>query len=72
MIEQNPDECKDLPKNVAKNLLKMHDDDKDGKLSFNEFLRLSKGNKWIVHDWCIKYCKYVIPPRDNGPLKGEF
>lgn len=63
LVKHRPAECTDLPKTVAKNLIKMHDENNDGKLNFDEFYKLSQEHSW-VRDICIKYCKLIIPPRE--------
>lgn len=63
LIKINPEQCKDLPKCVCEFLHEVHDEDNDGKLSFEEFYKLSRKNHWVVADWCTKYCEYIIPPR---------
>lgn len=48
----------------------MHDADGDGRLSFDEFFKLSQEHGWLVRDWCVKYCRYVVPRR-NAAITDE-
>lgn len=66
LIKQNPGQCNDLPKGIHKAMLKMHDGNNDGQLDFEEFFKLSQEHNWIIHDWAVKYCRYVIPRRDGS------
>lgn len=70
LIKQNPAQCEDLPKGLAKAIMSIHDSDGDGRLDFDEFYKLSQEHSWLVHDWCVKYCRYVIPRR-NGAVADE-
>lgn len=70
MIKDHPQACEDLPKGLAKAILNIHDADGDGRLDFDEFFELSQEHKWLVRDWCAKYCRYVVPRR-NGALADE-
>jgi hypothetical protein len=65
LIEDNPNVRKDLPKGIAKTLLKMHDTDNNAQLDFEEFLKLTQANRWLIRDLCVKYCRYTIPPRSK-------
>jgi rhomboid-related protein 1/2/3 len=65
LIKDNPGQCQDLPKGIAKVILDGHDQDRDGQLDFEEFYKLSQEHNWIVKDWCVKYCKKLIPSRDG-------
>lgn len=66
MIKANPGQCQDLPKGIAKEILKFADSDNDGQLDFEEFYKLSLEHRWLVRDWCVKYCRYVVPRRDGA------
>lgn len=66
LIKENPGQCADLPKGITKEMLKMHDDNNDGQLDFEEFFKLSQNHNWVVRDWCVKYCRYVVPRRDGA------
>jgi rhomboid-related protein 1/2/3 len=66
MVKENPNQCSDLPKGLAKAILNMHDTDGDGRLDFEEFYKLSQHHSWLVRDMCVKYCRYVIPRRGGA------
>jgi rhomboid-related protein 1/2/3 len=70
LIKDHPNQCEDLPKGLAKAILSRHDEDGDGQLDFEEFYKLSQEHQWLVKDWCIKYCRYVVPRR-NGAIADE-
>lgn len=70
MLKENPGQCNDLPKGLAKAILNRHDDDGDGRLDFEEFFNLSQEHHWLVRDICVKYCRYVVPRR-NGAVADE-
>lgn len=62
----NDKECTDMPDRLAKAVLNKHDDNGDGKLDFDEFFRLSQKERWLVRDFCVNACKFVVPPRKTG------
>lgn len=66
LIKENPGQCQELPKGISKEILKHADSDNDGQLNFEEFYNLSLEHNWIVRDWCVKYCRMVVPRRDGG------
>lgn len=66
LIKQNPGQCQDLPKGISKALMSTHDSNNDGQLDFDEFFKLSQEHNWIVRDWCVKYCRAIVPRRDGG------
>lgn len=70
LIKANPAKCSDLPKGLAKAILSQHDSDGDGQLDFDEFYKLSLEHDWLVKEWCVKYCRYVVPRR-NGAIADE-
>jgi Ca2+-binding EF-hand superfamily protein len=63
LVKNHPGQCSDLPKTFAKNLIKKHDENNDGKLNFEEFFKLSQEQNWI-RDICIKYCELIVPRRE--------
>lgn len=65
LVERNPEQCRDLPREVTEYLHETHDENEDGMLDFEEFYKLTRKNHWIVRDWCVKYCEYIIPPRKH-------
>jgi rhomboid-related protein 1/2/3 len=71
LLKDNPNQCTDLPKGLAKAILSTHDDDGDGRLDFEEFFALSQQHSWLVRDLCIKYCRYVVPRRAGGAISDE-
>lgn len=70
MVKEHPSQCNDLPKGLAKAILKIHDADGDGQLDFEEFFQLSQEHQWLVRDFCVKYCRYIVPRR-NGAVADE-
>ncbi|KAG5671993.1 hypothetical protein PVAND_002157 [Polypedilum vanderplanki] len=66
LIKANPGQCQDLPKGIAKEILKNADSDNDGQLDFEEFYKLSLEHRWIMREWCVKYCRAVVPRRDGA------
>jgi rhomboid-related protein 1/2/3 len=65
LIKENPNQCKDIPNGLAKAVLRMHDADGDNRLDFEEFYELSKEHHWLIRDMCVKYCRYIVPPRSG-------
>jgi rhomboid-related protein 1/2/3 len=70
LIKDYPAQCADLPKGLAKQILLQADSDGSGHLDFEEFFRLSQEHSWLVKEWCVKYCRYVVPRR-NGAVADE-
>lgn len=70
LVREHPARCSELPKGLAKTVLNIHDEDGDGRLSFDEFFNLSQEHNWLVRDWCVKYCRYIVPRR-NGAVADE-
>ncbi|CRL03870.1 CLUMA_CG016995, isoform D [Clunio marinus] len=66
LVKEAPSQCADLPKGLAKAILKLHDHDASGHLDFEEFYKLSREHHWLVRDMCVKYCRYVVPRRDGS------
>lgn len=59
-IKDNPNQ-KDFPKDFAKSIMLLHDEDGNGRLDFEEFFKLSKQHRWLFGDFCMKYCEAIIP-----------
>lgn len=54
-------QCEQIPKEVARQILLMHDDDANGRLDFEEFFKLAKQHEWIFRGLLVKYCKILVP-----------
>lgn len=54
-------QCEEIPKEVARQILLMHDNDSNGQLDFEEFYQLSQRHGWIFRNMMVKYCKMLIP-----------
>lgn len=54
-------QCEDIPKEVARQILLMHDDDSNGRLDFEEFYQLSQRHQWLWRGLIAKYCRVVVP-----------
>ncbi|XP_058975088.1 protein rhomboid [Musca domestica] len=61
--------CRDIPPNVAQQILKMSDNDNNGYLDFEEFYAMSKRHKWMIRNLLASYCRMVVPP--PKPLEGD-
>lgn len=63
--------CDSLPKGLARNLMKMGDEDNNGVLSFDEFYKLSIQNDWLIKGYVARYCKLVVPSPHRGTAFDE-
>lgn len=54
-------ECRNLPENLAHHILKMHDDDFNGQLDFEEFYKMSLQQEWLFSRVLARYCKLIVP-----------
>lgn len=54
-------QCQQLPENLASHILRMHDDDMNGQLDFEEFYRLSVRQEWLFSRMLMKYCRLIVP-----------
>lgn len=54
-------QCRQLPENLANHILRMHDDDGNGQLDFEEFYRMSVRQDWLFNRLLVKYCKLIVP-----------
>uniref|UniRef100_A0A182QFR5 Rhomboid-like protein n=1 Tax=Anopheles farauti TaxID=69004 RepID=A0A182QFR5_9DIPT len=71
----NEKKCPDMPTICAKKLLKLSDINNDGRLDFDEFFKLSIDHSLFISDMCIKYCKLVVPKRNEEEadvIDGEY
>lgn len=55
-------QCGQIPPNLAQHILRMHDEDSDGRLDFEEFYRMSVRQEWLFSRMMKKYCRLVVPP----------
>lgn len=46
---------------MANHILRMHDDDGNGQLDFEEFYRMSLRQEWLFSRLLVKYCKLIVP-----------
>lgn len=58
--------CADMPKDLALHLLKLSDTNNDGRLDFEEFYKLSLEHPYFLCEMYIKYCKAVVPKRNDA------
>ncbi|XP_035793364.1 uncharacterized protein LOC118467221 isoform X2 [Anopheles albimanus] len=61
--------CPDIPKEVVRVVLTNSDENNDGRLDFEEFYKLSTEHPYIFRDFCIRYCRAVVPRRT--PIIGD-
>lgn len=54
-------QCEDIPKEVARQILQMNDDDSNGRLDFEEFYQLSQRHKWLFEGLLTRYCRMIVP-----------
>lgn len=57
--------CQSLPSNAARKIMKLGDTNNDGHLSFEEFYQMCHERNWLVRDYAARYCKMVVPRRDQ-------
>lgn len=55
-------QCRNLPENLANQIVQMNDNDANGLLDFEEFYRMSIKQEWLINRLLTKYCKLVVPP----------
>lgn len=53
--------CRDIPSNLASQIMQMSDRDNNGQLTFEEFYSLSQRHPWIVTNLLRNYCRIVVP-----------
>lgn len=54
-------QCRQFPEKLANHILRMHDDDMNGQLDFEEFYRMSVRQEWMFKRMLLKYCKLIVP-----------
>lgn len=54
-------QCDNIPENLAHHILRMHDEDSNGKLDFDEFYRMSLQQEWLISRLMKRYCKLIVP-----------
>lgn len=54
-----------LAKYIANQIHQKYDVNSDGMLSFDEFYEMSLRREYKFHRFLFKYCKYVVPPREQ-------
>ncbi|XP_055913592.1 protein rhomboid [Eupeodes corollae] len=57
--------CQDIPQAMARNIVDVSDEDRNGRLDFEEFYRLSVKNRWLLSSYIHNYCKMVVPRREQ-------
>lgn len=64
MVRTN--QCSEMPRGVSRRILKMADEDGDGRLDFEEFFRLSQEHDWVVGHYVARYCQWLVPDPHRG------
>lgn len=77
-------QCPNMPRGVSRRILKMADEDGDGRLDFEEFFRLSQEHDWLMGHYVARYCHWLVPdphrelvsadgsPDQIGEVEGGF
>lgn len=55
-----------LAKCIASQIHKKYDKNSDGLLSFDEFYEMSLRKDSKFHWLLFRYCKYIVPPKQNA------
>lgn len=69
MIDDNS--APDLPKELMKTVASYSDSELNGQIDFEDFLKMSKGQPSLVREWCVKYCRQLVPRRSDSVLDDE-
>lgn len=65
-------QCANMPRGVSRRILKMADEDGDGRLDFEEFFRLSQEHDWLVGHYVARYCQWLVPdPHRSASPSGQ-
>lgn len=64
-------QCSDMPRGVSRRILKMADEDGDGKLDFEEFFKLSQEHDWLVGHYVARYCRWLVPDPRRTMVSGS-
>lgn len=59
--------CRNVPENLANNILGLSDKNADGMLDFEEFYQLSRRHRWLFKKMVHKYCQLVVPHPHRTP-----
>jgi rhomboid-related protein 1/2/3 len=68
LIRERPNQCQDIPEGFCRTIGN-YDADDNGQLDFEEFFKMCKEHHWLVRDWGVKYCAFLIAPRAPVPSK---
>ncbi|KAL5277083.1 RHBDL2 family protein [Megaselia abdita] len=66
--------CRDIPNNLASQIMQMSDRDNNGQLNFEEFFQLSQRHPWIITNLLRNYCRIVVPSphREEDQIDGAY
>lgn len=63
LLRDRPNQCQDIPAEFCRQISN-YDVENNGTLNFEEFYRMCQDHEWLVRDWGVKYCKFLVAPRD--------